>query len=149
MRVSVPGIPGVYYDTDAKTTMFTTALTAASRRTPKPNAYALQALALLWSIDVDLREVPNDHPLQYLHPEGAYSLEEFSRDRLPGPDVGGGVERGFQLAYAVNRQAERGIDSVLGRDDATTEGTVIEITEGTEPERPDGSRTDGIGSTDA
>ncbi|WP_152415833.1 hypothetical protein [Halovivax asiaticus] len=130
MRISVPGAPGVYYDTDAKTTAVTTALTAASRRTPKPNAYALQALALLWSIDVDLREVPNDHPLQYLHPEGAYSLEAFSRDQLPGPNVGGGVERAFQLAYAVNRQAERGIDGVLGHENDETEGTVIEITDG-------------------
>ncbi|MFC3958965.1 hypothetical protein [Halovivax cerinus] len=133
MRLSVPGVPGVYYDTDAKTTVVTTALTAASRRAPKPNGYALQALALLWSIDVDLREVPTDHPLQYLHPEGAYSMADYSRDRLPGPDVGGGVERAFQFAYAVNREAERSLDGVLGRDDATAEGTVIEISDGATP----------------
>lgn len=129
MRVSVPGVPGVYYDSDTKSTALTTAFSMVGRKAPKPQGYAVQALPLLWSLDIDLQEVPPDHPFQYLHPEGAHSIEELTRDRMPGPNVGREFERTLQFAMAVNRETERGINEIIGRgDDAPEdEGTVIEI----------------------
>lgn len=130
MRVSVPGVPGVYYDTDTKSTALTTAFSMVGRKAPKPQGYAMQALPLLWSIDIDLQEVPPDHPFQYLHPEGAHSIEELTRDRMPGPNVGREFERTLQFAMAVNRETERGINGIIGRgDEPEAEGTVIEIRE--------------------
>ncbi|APW97582.1 hypothetical protein CHINAEXTREME_07250 [Halobiforma lacisalsi AJ5] len=94
MRVSIPGVPGLYYDTDAGTTAIATVFSAAGRRAPKPQGYALQVLPYLWSFDVDLREVPNEHPIQYLHPEGARSPGELpsgvARDLGAGPAMAAG-----------------------------------------------------------
>lgn len=132
MRVSVPGVPGVYYDSDTKSTALSTAFSMVGRKAPKPHGYAMQALPLLWSIDIDLQEVPNDHPFQYLHPEGAHSIEELTRDRkMPGPNVSRELERTLQFAMAVNRETERGINEIIGRgdDEPEEEGTVIEIRE--------------------
>lgn len=137
MRISVPGLAGVYYDTDAKSTVLTTALTAVGRKTPKPQGYAVQALPLLWSLDVDLREVPSDHPLQYLHPEGARSVEEFTTGRVTGRGLSTEFERLLALAWQVERETERGLDGLVGRDREEPAGTPIEIR--TEPGDSDGS----------
>lgn len=128
MRVSIPGVPGIYYDTDEESTAVTLALSAAGRRAPKPKGYALQVLPHLWSFDVDLREVPEDHPLQYLHPEGARSLESLGRGR-PYDDVGRDLEAVLQFAWAVNRQVESAAERMIGRED-DDDGVVIEIEDG-------------------
>lgn len=129
MRISIPGVPGVYYDTDAKSTAVTAVLTAAGRYAPKPKGYALQVLPQLWSFDVDLREVPSDHPFQYLHPEGAHSIEELTREQVFGADVGRELEYALQFAWAVNRETEGAIESVIGRR-VDEDGLVVEIDDG-------------------
>ncbi|WIV68055.1 hypothetical protein [Natrialbaceae archaeon AArc-T1-2] len=128
MRLSIPGVPGVYYDTDARSTALTIALTAAGRRAPKPQGYAVQVVPYLWSFDVDLREVPNDHPFQYLHPEGARSIDQLTRDRL-GTDVDPELDRLLRFAWAVNEETETAFETLLGRRE-TADGVVIEIDEG-------------------
>lgn len=135
MRISIPGIPGVYYDTDAGSTAMTVALTAAGRKAPKPQGYAVQALPYLWSFDVDLREVPDEHPLQYLHPEGAHSLDRLTRDRVSaraGADVGANLDSLLRFVWAVNEETETALESVLGRRE-TEDGLVIEIEDGPLP----------------
>ena len=129
MRITIPGVPGVYYDTDAKSTALTTVLSMVGRRAPKPNGYALQVLPHLWSFDVDLRDVPADHPFQYLHPEGAHSIEELTREHVAAPGVGRDLEVVVQYVWAINRETERGLDAVLDRD-ADEEGLLIEIDDG-------------------
>ncbi|WP_254861660.1 hypothetical protein [Halovivax gelatinilyticus] len=142
MRLSVPGVPGVYYDSDAKSTAVTTALTAVGRKTPKPKGWAIQALPLLWSIDVDLQEVPNDHPFQYLHPEGAHSVEALYHDRVTGEGLGNEFERALQFVYAIERETERGVDELLGMTHDDEDGTVIEISdESDEPSLPANAAT--------
>ena len=134
MRVSVPGVPGVYYDTDTGTTAISTVFSAAGRKAPKPKGYALQALPYLWSFEVDLQEVPNDHPIQYLHPEGARSLSGLS------PDGVGRTERGVRQAgteleavlrfvWEVNREVESATNRLIGRS-PEDDGVVIEIEDG-------------------
>ncbi|ELY44988.1 hypothetical protein [Natronorubrum sulfidifaciens] len=128
MRLSIPGVPGVYYDTDSGTTAIGVALTAAGRTAPKPNGYALQALPYLWSFDVDLREVPTDHPIQYLHPEGAQSLGDGSPERgLRG--AGTELEAVLRFVWSVNREVESATNQLIGREQ-TTDGVVIEIQDG-------------------
>ena len=142
MRISIPGVPGVYYDSDAKSTALTTALSLVGRKAPKPKGYALQVLPHVWSFDVDLREVPADHPFHYLHPEGAHSIEELTREQAVAPGVGREVELLVQYVWAVNREAERSIDAVLDRE-IDEEGLVIEIDDGglrVAHERSDGRR---------
>lgn len=134
MRVSIPGLPGVYYDTEADSTAVTAVFTAAGRRAPKPQGYAVQALPVLWSLDVDLREVPADHPLQYLHPEGAHSLEELSDRRVAG--VGRDLDFGLRFLAAVNDRTEESVMRLVGRDESV-EGTVIEIEGDEREERED------------
>lgn len=130
MRLSIPGMPGVYYDTDAESTAITAALTAASRRAPPPQRYGLQALPHLWSIDVDLTEVPNDHPIQYFHPEGARSVEELTRNAGAG-EIGRQFDLALQFAWAVNEEAEINAEKLFDRrdldEDPTLDGTTIEI----------------------
>ncbi|MCU4926221.1 hypothetical protein OB905_09525 [Halobacteria archaeon AArc-dxtr1] len=140
MRLSIPGFPGVYYETDAKNTAATVALSAAARRAPKPQGYALHVLPTLWSFEVDLREVPADHPLQYLHPEGARSLATLTTN----PDaqaVGTDLEAVVRFAWEVNREAGAAADRMIEggpfgpvdapeRGGGTAEGTVIEIDDG-------------------
>ena len=129
MRVSIPGAPGVYFDTDAESTAINVALTAAGRRAPKPQGYAIQALPYLWSFDVDLQEVPTDHPIQYLHPEGAQSLGELSRQRGVR-EAGTELESVLRFVWSVNQELESATAGLLGAtpDD---EGVTIEIQEGT------------------
>ncbi|AEH38065.1 hypothetical protein [Halopiger xanaduensis] len=134
MRVSVPGLPGVYYDTDAGTTALTTVFSVAGRRAPKPKGYALQALPYLWSFEVDLQEVPNDHPLQYLHPEGARSLSGLSPEDVPRTQqglrtAGTELEAVFRFVWEVNREVESAANRVLGTS-PDDEGVVIEIQDG-------------------
>ena len=142
MRISIPGVPGVYYDTDAKSTALTTVLSMVGRKAPKPNGYALQVLPHLWSFDVDLRDVPADHPFQYLHPEGAHSIEELTREQASAPGIGRDLEVVVQYVWAINRETERGLDAVLDRD-VDDDGLVIEIDDeglAVEPERSVGRR---------
>lgn len=129
MRLSIPGVPGVYYDTDTGTTAIGVALTAAGRKAPKPKGYAIQLLPYLWSFEVDLREVPNDHPIQYLHPEGAQSIGELAADR-PVREVGTELEALGRFVWSVNREVESATDRLLGRS-GEREGIVVEIQEGT------------------
>ncbi|WP_247730690.1 hypothetical protein [Halovivax limisalsi] len=145
MRISVPGAPGVYYDTDAKSSIASTVLTAAGRKAPKPQGYAVQVLPLLWSIDVDLREVPTDHPLQYLHPEGAHSIEEFTTGRVTGRGISAEFERLWQFAWLIERETERGLDGLVGRESDDPEGTKIEIQTGSDS--ANGSESDGPAET--
>ncbi|ELY60937.1 hypothetical protein C491_01691 [Natronococcus amylolyticus DSM 10524] len=105
MRISIPGFDGVYFDTDAESSALTLAFTAAGRRAPKPQGYAVQLLPYLWSFDVDLREVPNDHPIQYLHPEGAQSLGELPAERGVR-QAGTELETVLRFAWAVNDELE-------------------------------------------
>ncbi|SDR39059.1 hypothetical protein [Natronobacterium texcoconense] len=128
MRVSIPGVPGVYYDTDAGTTAVATVFSLAGRRAPKPKGYALQALPYLWSFEVDLREVPNDHPVQYLHPEGARSLGTLSPERGVR-QAGTELESVLRFAWAVNREVESSANQFLGRS-PEHDGVVIEIDDG-------------------
>ncbi|WP_306054064.1 hypothetical protein [Natronococcus wangiae] len=128
MRISIPGLRGLYYDTNAESPAVTVALTAAGRRAPKPQGYAVQLLPYLWSFDVDLREVPNDHPIQYLHPEGAQSLAELPAERNVRR-AGAELESVLQFVWAVNQQVESATGKLVGRERAH-EGVTIEITEG-------------------
>lgn len=113
MKITIPGLPGVSYDTDAETTAISATLTAAGRRAPKPQGYAIQLLPLLWSIDVDLQQVPDEHPIQYLHPEGARSVEELPRDhrlRRLARELDGGL----RMVGEVNAETETAIQELLG-----------------------------------
>ena len=136
MRLSIPGLPGVYYDTDARSTALTAAFTLAGRRAPKPQGYGLQLLPYVWSFDVDLREVPADHPLQYLHPEGARSLEALSRGDLDG-SVSRELDRTLRFAWAVSEETEGAFEQLLGVEEHD-DGIVIEIDEGALEEAVDG-----------
>ncbi|WP_312911055.1 hypothetical protein [Natronosalvus caseinilyticus] len=139
MRVSIPGMPGIYYDTDAESTAVTLALTAAGRRAPKPHGYAVQALPYLWGFDVDLNDVPPDHPLQYLHPDGARSIQEFAPDENL-ERLAGDADRLGRVLWAINEETERGIEQLIGkRREEETRGTKIEIESG-EPEGRDRDR---------
>ncbi|RKD95922.1 hypothetical protein [Halopiger aswanensis] len=134
MRVSVPGLPGVYYDTDAGTTALTTVFSVAGRKAPKPKGYALQALPYLWSFEIDLQEVPNDHPLQYLHPEGARSLNALSPEDVPRTQqglrtAGTELEAVFRFVWEVNREVESAANRMLGTS-PDDDGVVIEIEDG-------------------
>ncbi|WP_254766549.1 hypothetical protein [Salinilacihabitans rarus] len=137
MKIDIPALPGIYYDTDAESTAVTVALTAAGRRAPKPQGYAVQLLPYLWGLQVDLREVPSDHPLQYLHPEGARSVQEFTRDRNAS-EVARDVDRAVRTLWEINAETERGVERLLGRPDRPAEsGITIEIEEGS----PEGHAT--------
>ncbi|ELY87246.1 hypothetical protein [Natrialba taiwanensis] len=128
MRLSIPGAPGVYYDTDAGTTALATLMSTAGRRAPKPSGYAVQLLPYLWSFDVDLHEVPNDHPIQYLHPESAVSLGELTtgpRARQAGTEL----ESVLRFAWSVNQEVESATDALLGNESAQ-DGVTIEIRDG-------------------
>lgn len=129
MRVSIPGAPGVYFDTDAESTAINVALTAAGRRAPKPQGYAIQALPYLWSFDVDLQEVPTDHPIQYLHPEGAQSLGDLAPHRGVR-EAGTELESVLRFVWSVNEELETATTQLLGSRPATEEGVTIEIQDG-------------------
>ncbi|NGM68300.1 hypothetical protein G6M89_04625 [Natronolimnobius sp. AArcel1] len=128
MRVSIPGVPGVYYDTDTGTTAMATVFSFAGRKAPKPKGYALQALPYLWSFEVDLHEVPNTHPIQYLHPEGAQSLGTLSPERSVR-QAGTELEAVLRFAWEVNREVETATNSLIGRA-PEDDGVVIEIKDG-------------------
>ncbi|ELZ01586.1 hypothetical protein C482_06027 [Natrialba chahannaoensis JCM 10990] len=128
MRLSIPGLPGVYYDTDAGTTAIATLMSTAGRRAPKPKGYAIQALPYLWSFNVDLHEVPNDHPIQYLHPESAVSLGELSADRH-ARQAGTELESVLRFAWSVNQEVESATSSLLGQTQ-TQDGVTIDIRDG-------------------
>ncbi|TYL38362.1 hypothetical protein CV102_11140 [Natronococcus pandeyae] len=128
MRVSIPGFRGLYYDTDAESPAVTVALTAAGRRAPKPQGYAVQLLPYLWSFDVDLREVPNDHPIQYLHPEGARSLGELPAEQGIR-QAGAELESVLQFVWAVNDEVESAAGKLVG-EKRTNDGVTVEITDG-------------------
>ena len=129
MRVSIPGLPGVYYDTDSGSTAIGVASTAIGRKAPKPQGYAIQLLPYVWSFDVDLREVPNDHPIQYLHPEGARSFGELSPQRGVR-EAGNELESVLRFVWSVNQEVESTANQLIGRGSAE-DGVVIEIEEGT------------------
>ncbi|NKE37575.1 hypothetical protein GWG54_17545 [Natronococcus sp. JC468] len=129
MRISIPGLDGVYFDTDAESSALALAFTAAGRRAPKPHGYAVQLLPHLWSFDVDLREVPNGHPVQYLHPEGARSLGELSGEggvRRAGTEL----ERVLRFVWAVNQQVESATGTLIGHEREAHDGVTIEIDDG-------------------
>ncbi|WP_247002910.1 hypothetical protein [Halosolutus gelatinilyticus] len=128
MRISIPGFKGLYFDTDAESPAVSIALTVAGRRAPKPQGYAVQLLPYLWSFDVDLRELPNDHPIQYLHPEGAQSLGELSGDRTIR-QAGTELETVLRFVWAVNQEVETASNRLVGRE-PERDGVTIEITEG-------------------
>ncbi|NUB89842.1 hypothetical protein HTZ84_18860 [Haloterrigena sp. SYSU A558-1] len=128
MRVSIPGLPGVYYDTDSGSTAIGVASTAIGRKAPKPQGYAIQLLPYVWSFDVDLREVPNDHPIQYLHPEGARSFGELSPQRGVR-EAGNELESVLRFVWSVNQEVESTANQLIGRG-AAEDGVVIEIEEG-------------------
>lgn len=132
MKITVPGLPGVSYDTGAEKTAISATLTAAGRRAPKPQGYAIQFLPLLWSIEVDLQEVPSDHAIQYLHPEGAHSLEELPADhrlRRLAREADGAL----RLAGEMNAETEAAVGTLLGEsEEDDEEWTKIEIENGDE-----------------
>ena len=128
MRLSIPGMPGVYFDTDGESTAKTVALTAAGRRAPKPQGYALQFLPYLWSFDLDLREVPTDHPIQYLHPEGARSLGTLT-DQRGVREVGTELESVLRFVWSVNQEVESATSQLLGVS-SDDDGVTIEIQNG-------------------
>ncbi|SET04781.1 hypothetical protein [Natrinema hispanicum] len=128
MRLSIPGMPGVYFDTDGESTAKTVALTAAGRRAPKPQGYALQFLPYLWSFDLDLREVPTEHPIQYLHPEGARSLGTLT-DQRGVREVGTELESVLRFAWSVNQEVESATSQLLGGS-SDDDGVTIEIQDG-------------------
>ena len=133
MRVSIPGLPGVSYDTDARSTAVTVAFTAAGRRAPKPQGYAVQLLPYLWGLEVDLEDVPRDHPLQYLHPDGVQSIQEFAPDEHT-ERLAGDLDRLGRTLWAINDETERGIERLVGVDDAGRDvdrGVVIDVDDGT------------------
>jgi hypothetical protein len=109
MRISIPGFDGLYYDTDAESS-------------------AVQLLPYLWSFDVDLREIPNDHPIQYLHPEGAQSLGELPAERGVRR-AGSDLESVLQFVWAVNQEIESATGKLVGRE-RDHDGVTIEITDG-------------------
>jgi len=129
MRLSIPGMSGVYFDTDGESTAKSVALTAAGRRAPKPQGYALQFLPYLWSFDVDLREVPTDHPIQYLHPEGARSLGTLV-DQRGVREVGTELESVLRFVWSINREVESATSQLLGVS-SDNDGVTIEIQDGT------------------
>ncbi|WP_339105631.1 hypothetical protein [Haloterrigena salinisoli] len=129
MRVSIPGLPGVYYDTDSGSTAIGVASTAIGRKAPKPQGYAIQLLPYVWSFDVDLREVPNDHPIQYLHPEGARSFGELSPQRGVR-EAGNELESVLRFVWSVNQEVESTANQLIGRG-PEEDGVVIEIEDGT------------------
>jgi len=128
MRLSIPGMPGVYFDTDGESTAKTVALTAAGRRAPKPQGYALQFLPYLWSFNVDLREVPTDHPIQYLHPEGARSLGSLV-DQRGAREVGTELESVLRFVWSINQEVESATSQLLGGS-PVDDGVTIEIQDG-------------------
>jgi len=118
MKLSIPGLPGVSYNTDARSTALSVVLTAAGRRAPKPQGYALQALPQLLSLEMDLNEVPDDHPFHRLHPTGAQSLERRARQQGQGPvleTVGRELDRALLFAWAVDIETQAGLDRLIGR----------------------------------
>lgn len=132
MRVSVPGLPGIYYDTDTGSTAIGVATTAIGRKVPKPKGYAIQLLPYLWSFEVDLREVPTDHPLQYLHPEGAQSVGELATDQSL-QEAGTELESVFRFVFSVNQTLESTTNELIGRPVGTDDGSdgiTIEIQDG-------------------
>ncbi|MFP9190082.1 hypothetical protein [Natronosalvus vescus] len=146
MRISIPGLPGVSYDTDGQSTALTVALTAAGRRAPKPHGYAVQVLPYLWELEIDLQEVPPDHPIQYLHPDGARSVQSAAPHESLEV-AAGNVDRLGRLLWAISEETERGFEQLAGAEPIETRehadgGVVIEI--------DDGSLEDdsGSGSTD-
>ncbi|MFD1563234.1 hypothetical protein ACFR99_06710 [Haloarchaeobius amylolyticus] len=128
MRLSIPGVPGVYFDTDGESTAKSVALTAAGRRAPKPQGYALQVLPYLWSFNVDLREVPTDHPIQYLHPEGARSLGTLV-DQRGVREAGTELESVLRFVWSINQEVESATSQLLGGSPAD-DGVTIEIQDG-------------------
>ncbi len=128
MRLSIPGLPGVAYDTDTGTSAIGVAMTAAGRYAPKPKGYALQLLPYLWSFEVDLREVPTDHPIQYLHPEGTQSLASLPTTSSL-QTASGDLEAVLRFVWAVNRKLEETTDELLGRG-GTDHDVVIDIQDG-------------------
>jgi len=137
MRISIPGVPGVAYDTDARSTALTIACSVAGRRAPKPQGYALQVFPYLWSLEADLNDVPPDHPFQYLHPDGARSLEE-----LGSADVsrrfGADLDQLGRTLWAVNEETERGVERLIGTEKDEIMGTRIDIAEETTDAGRDG-----------
>lgn len=138
MRRSIPGFPGLYYDSDVETTALSVVLTAAGRYAPKPNGYVIQALPYLWSFDVDLRDVPSDHPIQYLHPDGARDLRSIT-DRRETTVMAHEVDRLLRFVLSVNRALETSTRTALGVDAGAGDSTedinaddtvVIEIEDG-------------------
>lgn len=128
MRLSIPGLPGVYYDTDSGTTAIGVATTALGRKAPKPKGYVIQLLPYLWSFNVDLHEVPNDHPIQYLHPESAQSLGELSPERGMR-QAGTELESVLRFVWSVNQELESTTNQLIGRPTETA-GVVIDIQDG-------------------
>ncbi|WP_276255420.1 hypothetical protein [Halomontanus rarus] len=128
MKVSIPGLPGVYYDTNAESTAISATMTLAGRRAPKPYGYAAQLLPILWSFDIDLREVPSDHPFQYLHPEGAHSFDELARDDRMA-ELGRELDFALQFVNSVNDETEAAVSKLVGREDDGEE-IVIEVEAG-------------------
>ena len=129
MRLSIPGMPGVYFDTDSESTAKTIALTAAGRRAPKPQGYALQFLPSLWSFELDLREVPTEHPIQSLHPEGARSLDLLV-DQRGVRGLGTELESVLRFVWSVNHEVESATSQLLG-ESSVDDGVTIAIREGT------------------
>ncbi|MFP8956528.1 hypothetical protein ACLI4Y_07355 [Natrialbaceae archaeon A-CW3] len=133
MRISIPGLPGVSYDTDGQSTALTLGLTAAGRRAPKPHGYAVQVLPYLWELEVDLQEVPPDHPIQYLHPDGAHSVQSLAPHEFE--QAAGNVDRLGRLLWAIGEETERGFEQLAGAESFETReradgGVVIEIDDG-------------------
>ncbi len=128
MRLSIPGVPGIYFDTDGESTAKSIALTAAGRRAPKPQGYALQVLPYLWSFNVDLQEVPTDHPIQYLHPEGARSMGTLT-DQRGVREVGTELESVLRFAWSINQEVESATSQLLGVS-SDDDGITIEIQDG-------------------
>ncbi len=128
MRFSIPGVDGLYFDTDAASPAVNLALTVAGRQAPKPQGYAVQLLPYVWSFDLDLQEVPADHPIQYLHPESAPSLGTISGDRTIN-QAGTELESVLRFIWAVNREVETASNRLVGRE-PSTDGISIEITDG-------------------
>ncbi|ELY67882.1 hypothetical protein C490_10320 [Natronobacterium gregoryi SP2] len=122
-------MPGTYYDTNTGSTAIGIATAAIGRKVPKPKGYAIQLLPYLWSFEVDLREVPTDHPIQYLHPEGAQSVGELGTER-PLREAGTELESVFRFVLSVSQALESTTNELLGRP-VETEGVTIEIQAGT------------------
>lgn len=139
MKVKLPGLPGVYYDTESDSAAITTVFTLAGRRAPKPQGYALQALPMLWALDVDLQEVPEDHPLQYLHPEGARSLDSLPRDpQFAG--VGRNLDYALRFLAAINEETESAITEFVHGEADGPDGVTIDVEDGEATLALDGER---------